>query len=331
MPDDSSPVAERGTRIHDALETGDGESLEHTELVSMEKCLEIVDAIVKDKIPGLPEGEEPILSKEERVQSFAGTFRFSGKWDLCMLWMESKIGLVVDYKTGPRGAGDADSNLQLASLAVLAAQKYDLPDGFKLYVAISSPLKQPNYTLACYTVGEMWGVYDTLATIAKKSHEPYAEAVAGEHCRYCPARRACSERNELVGELVNAEEVTAITDPSEFSRLLNLGDQAVAAHKEHRDLAKRLMVENRIDLPDWKIQTRKGSAAIDPKRLMQRMSDEGYLTAMLGTMVKVTKKGLTQVVKTKTGLAGGGLESEVKRLLEGCSTPGKDSQSLVKK
>jgi len=331
LPDISSEAAERGTRIHDALEAQDIGDLEHNEALTTEKCNDIISEIVDRVIvPQLEPGEQSVTERETRVQSFAGIYRYSGKWDLLDYWKQSKVAIVADYKTGPRGAEHAAENYQLASLAVLAAQRHGMPKDTKLYVAIVSPLKHPNYTMASYTVKDLPAIEDALANIAEHAHNPYAPASAGDHCRYCPARHACEERNELVGEMARIETPTAITDPLQFAELLNLGDLAVSAHKEHRAFAKTLLMEDKITIPGWKLQKTKGRSKIKPEPLMTRMGDEGYLTAMLGTMVSVTKKGLTQVVRTKTGKAGKELESEVKRLLDGCSEDGKPSLSLVK-
>ena len=331
MPDTTSEAAERGNRIHYALHKQDSDGLEHDEALSAERCNDIVQTIIHDVLSKyIHQDDPPITSREERVQSFAGTRRYSGQWDLTHYWQVSKVALVADYKTGPRGAAPAEKNYQLASLADLAAQRYRMPDDVCVYVALVTPLKSPQYSIAKYQVKDLAAIRDALAGIAEAAHDPYAPAVAGEHCRYCPARTACSERNEIVGEVATVDSPASITAPGAFADLLNKGDLAASAHKEHREIAKRLMVEGRIEIPGWKIQETKGRETIKPEPLMDRMSEEGYLTKMLGTMVSVTKKGLTAVVRTKTGLAGKALEEEVNRLLEGCKIPGKPSQKLVK-
>jgi len=332
MPDETSEAAERGTRIHDALADGDTTKLWHDEEMAKDQCDRIVETITREHILSclIDENEVGEVSRETRVQSFLGPHRFSGQWDLVTCWKESEVLLVADYKTGPRGAESADENLQLASLAFLAEQKFKLPKTAIVFVAIVSPLKSPQYTIAKYTVEQLDAVYDELSLVAEASHNPYAEAKAGDHCRYCPARNACPERNELVGEVATVTAPSAITDPRKFADLLNMGDLASTAHKEHRDIAKQLLKEERIVIPGWKLQESKGRETIKAEQLISKMADEGYLAKMLGTMVSVTKKGLLAVVRTKTGKSGKELEEETKRLLAGCVKEGAPTVRLVK-
>jgi len=330
MPDTTSASAQRGNEIHDALEHQNFEALDASDGAVAERCndivLEIIEAVIT---PSLLKNDEGVVSREERVQSFASSYKYSGKWDYVSLWKESKVALVVDYKSGPRGGEDAEVNYQLATQALLVSQKFNLGEGWKIYVALATPMKSPQYTVASYG----WQGLDMIATaidsIAEKAHDPYAPANAGDHCRYCPARASCSERNELIGEVEWASP-SAVTSPQDLSRLLDVGDLAVSAHKEHREIAKKLIVEEGLDIPGWKVQKTKGRQKIKAEPLIDRMHESGYGMKMLGTMVTVTKKGLGQVVKTKTGLAGKALNAEMERLLDGCSEEGAPSERLVK-
>jgi len=330
MPDTTSAAAQRGTEIHDALEHQNFEALDASDGSVAERCndivLEIIEAVIT---PSLLKDDEAMVSREERVQSFAAGHKYSGKWDYVSLWKESKVALVVDYKSGPRGGEDAEVNYQLATQALLVTQKFNLGEEWKVYVALATPMKSPQYTLSVYEFEGLEMIATAIEDIVKKAHDPYAPANAGEHCRYCPARASCSERNELIGKVEWATP-SAVTSPEDLSRLLDVGDLAVSVHKEHREIAKKLIVEDGLDIPGWKIQKTKGRQKIKAEPLIDRMSEEGYGMKTLGTMVSVTKKGLGQVVKTKTGYAGKALASEIERLLDGCSEEGTPSQKLVK-
>lgn len=332
IPSTTSEAAERGLRIHDALDGGDPYALEHNEAVTAERCLEIAFQVMESlEIPAneVPDEDE----SERRVQTLIceGKYKFSGQWDLFRLYLEHKAAFVFDWKTGPRGATAAENNIQLASLAALSRQCYNIPDDVVIYVVLVTPLKSPQYTLASYRADALGDVLAVIDNIAEAAHDPNSPATAGEHCRYCPARVLCPEYKEATVSLQPLADSSALMiNPAEFAARLNLGDLCVTAHKEDRELARQLLSDGRIEIPGWKIQERKGRDKILPEPLLQKMGDEGYLAAMLGTMVSVTKKGLQAVVKTKTGLAGKALNSEVDRLLEGCKEPGKPSKSLVK-
>jgi len=331
MPDTTSEAAERGTRIHDAIDKGEAHSLEHSEAILAEQCEDISKKILENR--GVVVGKDipDIATQEERVQTLLGMRKFSGQWDRFHYYSQIKSAFVFDWKTGPRGAESAEQNEQLASLAVLADQKYDLPGDVDYYVVLVHPMKSPQYTMAVYRKDQLRLVLGKMHETSEACHDPYAPANAGEHCRYCPARRACPEYNAITTSLEPMANASALMiNPREFVDRLNLGDICVTAHKEDRELAKQLLIEGKIELPGWKIQERKGRQKITPKPLLQKMGGEGYRTEMLGTMVSVTKKGLLTVVKTKTGLAGKALDQEVDRLLEGCSEDGAPTKSLVK-
>lgn len=331
MPDTTSDAAERGTRIHEAIDTGDTYSLEHGEAVTAEQCEDIAKKILDEHGVVIGKDIPDIATQEERVQTLLGTRKFSGQWDRFQYYSPIKSAFVFDWKTGPRGAESAEQNEQLASLAVLADQRYNLPSDVDYYVVLVHPMKSPQYSMAVYRKEHLRFVVWKMEETSEACHDPYAPAKAGEHCRYCPARKACPEYDEATVSLKPvADSSSLLINPRDLADRLNLGDLCASAHKEDRELAKQALIDGRIEIPGWKIQERKGRQKILAEPLFGKMGDEGYRAAMLGTMVSVTKKGLQNVVRTKTGLAGKALDQEVERLLEGCKEDGKPTKSLVK-
>jgi hypothetical protein len=146
MPDESSDVADAGTRIHRALETGDMTGLSADEEQTADMCRTQGDKVLGDWNPDM----DGIAHKEQRLgitriggvvvvnDDTKADLVFTGQADLILI--DGKRGLVLDYKTGRGEVADATENLQLRGLAVMAAWVWRLDS---VRVAIVQPWAGP--------------------------------------------------------------------------------------------------------------------------------------------------------------------------------------------
>lgn len=321
MINTTSDDAERGTRIHDALETGDESGLSMDESETASRCEAIFDSILEEHGP---KNEAALITREERLWAERNRLKFSGKRDVAAWYPDSKLLIIGDYKTGPRGATEASENLQLASLAVLA--KEHQPEIERIIVAVIQPLKSPQKTLAEYDAeGLAWCeelIFDTI----NHALSPYADANPGlKQCLYCPARQQCPE---AVGALADVTVPVVPSDVEELSRLIRVGELAEKITKQNKEQAKKLLMDG-IDVPGFKLQETKGRSSIKADLVLGRLKDKGYSDHVLWSAVSLTKSKLESVVGTKTLKTGKALKAEIDDVLDGATVEGKPSTRMV--
>lgn len=129
----------------------------------------------------------------------------SGTADAVIVGSEKII--VCDLKTGRWGV-DVQDNPQLKIYALGALEMF----GTEEHKIVETVIVQPTgwhrdgpIRSASYDVGNLveWG-FNTLRPAALACFEPDPEPVAGEHCRFCPAKPNCpmhseGEANEIIG------------------------------------------------------------------------------------------------------------------------------------
>jgi hypothetical protein len=121
QPDTTSAAAEKGTRIHEALEAGDPSALHNEDEVS------IYDDIVRmetEFLSAFPV-EHRIDLKEIRVEiALPSGQKTFGTCDRFSYWMGSDHGVMIDYKTGVSVIDPTAKNWQARAYVAGAFQKF---------------------------------------------------------------------------------------------------------------------------------------------------------------------------------------------------------------
>lgn len=232
----SDPDAERGTRIHKALETGDPSQLEFQEQVTYADCIAQELEAMGQMWPGPHDGPAPKDYREERLWLTTPNFEeyFSAKLDVFYVWQNE--ALIIDFKSM---WGDHDRpalNEQLRAQVVCLWNRYR-----KTVTRIRVVLAQPNRKAmapADYNLDDIHKADVWLHGILAEANMPDAPLKTGPHCRYCAARTICPALGQAVESLVEKHrwEVASPQERAARIPLLQLGikmaTEELKAYKE---------------------------------------------------------------------------------------------------
>ncbi len=127
-----SEAAEKGTRIHKALEKDSIDDLEDEEERHCAQALkDYVDALIQENLPALPKPDRRELRLN--VDLGGGLFTF-GTCDRMLIY--GRVAKMLDYKTGYLPVEDAETNAQVWSYVIGAFQKYDILDDIDFYLLV---------------------------------------------------------------------------------------------------------------------------------------------------------------------------------------------------
>jgi hypothetical protein len=194
--DESSadPIAARGTKIHKAFETDMVFDLTPDELVAYQNGLKLKEQLLREWIQDFgittyeegprearfwlhhPDNLSPLLSGQLDVHYLS---RFSGHM------------LVIDYKTSTgRSAAPANRNWQGRIQALLGAKEYD---GIKhvRFALIKPEAFGRQIDTVDFTAFTLDQIERSVYQVLWNSQQPDAPTIAGDHCRYCPAKAQC--------------------------------------------------------------------------------------------------------------------------------------------
>lgn len=308
-PIESGLDAERGNRVHKALELGTGSDLEPDEYALYEDAREQENSLVDQWQRDIGAVGEPDLFSEHRLWCINSDNNriCSAKVDrMCSL---NGRHLVIDFKTGYGQVLNPAKNSQLRTAAAC------LKGSYSVRVAIIQPtLKSAppcDYDAAALMLAYAW-----LLEILTRAREFDAPLVSGEWCQYCPARMICPE-------LGNAKKALAVRQPYEVMTpdvrrdripLLKLGIKLATEELDH--YKKRLANDpNYVDgycLKPGRIEKPVGDVIALYGRVKELVSDEEFCSC-----VKFSKEALANLIAGKLELKGKALDAKMAELFDG--------------
>lgn len=185
FPDETSEAAEAGTRLHLHMEHGTLPE-DAVEAEAVEWCRQMEQRLLGKYVA--PMGADRVL-REERWWDPDATF--SGQADV--VYIHEGCALVLDYKFGRVPVPVANSNMQLAALALLAF--YNMPDVEVVFCGVLQPLasRQEPRVVRYQRDVIMDQLEGYFASVIAESERPNAKRVPGEvQCRYCKAKAECA-------------------------------------------------------------------------------------------------------------------------------------------
>jgi len=189
MESDDPAQAERGTRIHKALETNSALALQaEDEIRDFETAHEFESKCRDDWAQGLT-GEFK-HHREQRLWLHRDLdAALSGQPDIVTVCGSSALGL--DYKTGFASHVPAsERSWQLRVLAVLIWRNYGATT---VRVGFVKPKSYDKLDCTDYSLSDLRVAEAQIFYHLEQSNHPEAPRSAGSHCRYCPARHRCPE------------------------------------------------------------------------------------------------------------------------------------------
>jgi hypothetical protein len=326
LDDGNKPWTESGTRIHAAV-AGEEIDLEHDE----ESAKEIVQARLQRLHEDLGAPSDAAEIKEDRMWLRDGMRKIaSGQPDI--VWIYGDIAVIPDVKTGWLNAEREDVNPQLRSYAVLVW--LNIPGIHRVIVALAQAHGKKPHPVG-YDEGALRLAEEEWRAEIDACNQPDAPRVAGDkQCKYCPAAPHCEKANALVDSMaltVRGREITGITD-SELSGMLDLCKPVKDQINKIEAEAKRRKEANPDCLPDWELVPGKvAHPIIDLVTVFNRCTDHGITPEKFTEACSITKKSLTEALKTATGKKGKALDDIVKQVVEGATIDKPSAAQLKRK
>lgn len=206
VPNSTNPQAELGTAAHDLGEFSLSIGLTPSECIDMTFNNHVVDDYMADAVTVYtsyvnsickPAGVKPMLEKRVTMTSLGRNDVF-GTSD-CIIVIGNTL-YVIDYKHG-YGLVDVANNTQLIAYAIATLDTLNL---WSTITTVVTTIVQPRASHIdgpirshSYSVSDLRNVWHPIYVKAVADGEdPTVKPVAGDHCKYCPARANCRARME---------------------------------------------------------------------------------------------------------------------------------------
>lgn len=263
--------------------------------------------------------EDPI-HKERRFwfEDLSASRIFSGKADLFA--RKGAMAAIIDYKTGRGDVAPAPENLQLRALVACVACEEFLSS---VEVAIVQPWASPRVTVAIYdgfAIGR--AIAEALEIVRRATTDEGKTTVAGEHCKYCPAKGLCPATKAAVQTMAvtttdrGARELMSPADKLAFWKACNLAIEIAESFKSH---VKRALEEDPGCIPGLTLKPGAVRTKVtDVSTLFQRMNQRfGVPGDAFANACSITKTDLKELTRSATGKKGKELDATVAELCEG--------------
>lgn len=330
QPDEFSPIAMSGTRMHDAAERDNFDDLPNEEEMELAKrATELRDELIDGFFLTEPMFEEIAddakknHQRETRLRAFDD--KVSGQFD--GLVRDKHRGLLYDFKFGYDEPISATRNLQMRGYAVLVAENY--PEITEITVAIIQPRIRPEVSLAKYESSDLKQARQEVESILNRAYAPGARRQPGPvQCKYCKAKPVCPEAAELANSLSKIEPGQITAD-----RLPDLLKACSAAKKIISAIelrAREVLSADPSAIPGWSLKEgAKMQTIVDPQKLFNRMNEKhSVLPHEFVQVCSVGKGKAMDLLKEASGLKGKALKDELNTLLKGVVKETRKASSL---
>lgn len=255
IPNRSSKYAEEGTEAHEVgayyllnnkwPEKADEEILDAVQVYTSTVLQDI--SLSKD-----PDAKMSVEVKFDLSAVYPGLF---GTADCVVYFPKTKLLRVYDYKHGAGIAVEVEGNTQLMYYG-LGALLHDKDPCVKVELVIVQPrcphLKGPVRRHALDPITLIDFAADLIEAV-KKTEDPNAKLVAGDHCRFCPASPICPTLASMASNSVAARfSSLEAYEPQKLSELLTWLPVLEAWAKNVREFAYG-EVERGRSIPGWKL------------------------------------------------------------------------------
>lgn len=314
-PEDTKDAAS-GTRIHAYL-AGEitADKLSEEEMHTATACDSLAWEFLKSRgfTPDSP------IKREQRFWMIPDYKPLcSGKADLFA--RKGPFGVVIDYKTGRNEVTTATGNLQLRALVACVAA-----DDFlgSVEAVIVQPWASPRVTVAYYGPKEIELATAEIVRIARSAIEDEGKTtVAGDHCKYCPAKGLCPATRVAVQTLAvtvadrSQRELMSPAEKLQFWKACNLAIEIAESFKAH---VKRELENDPRSIPGLTLKPGAVRTKVtDVSELYSRMWTRFATSAQVfASACSITKTDLKSLVKEQTGKKGAELDAVLGELVNG--------------
>lgn len=259
-----SEWSKEGTLLHNAVATGNMDGLNDEQREVVERCLNFWDSLVHDD-------DEVLVEQKFSVYDTDGSELTYGFIDLCIFNQETSELLVVDWKYGYIPVNDVKCNIQLATYALAAMQKFGVSK-CKCFVFQPRIKKSSHYTFTNPDAIRQ----NIKSIIAKARDSKIVLNAQQEACRYCNARLACPAFRVEFQKLSASKGDYDLTDTNTLEKLYDATKNVKTFISEIERMVKQT-IEETGSCGKYQFQTTDGAREIkDLNALYATVKD--YLT-----------------------------------------------------
>ena len=268
--------SKEGALLHNAVATRNTDGLNDEQKEVVERCLIFWDTLFAgDKWEVCIEQKFSVLDENGKELTF-------GFLDLCMFNHVTGELLVVDWKFGYIPVKDVDRNIQLATYAVAAMQKFGVSE-CKCFVFQPRINKETHYTFTNASA-----IISNIKSIIKRAKDSTIVLNAQQDaCRYCNARLTCPAFRVEFQKLKASRADYDLTDTNTLEKLYDTTKDVKSFIAEIERLVKQT-IEEKGSCGKYQFQTTEGAREVkDLNALYATVKD--YLTiAEFNSVCKLT-------------------------------------------
>lgn len=261
--DGSSEAAERGTRIHKAVEESNPDMLvDQDEREVALKCMYERQLLV-DKYPNFD------MRHELKLDSSINR----GTADLVLLNFDQRTAVLADYKMGVVPVSHPERNIQVWSYAYALMSQYEEIDTVHCYIIQPACFDQPLY--AVLTRSDIPKIKQRCDWIIDRAESPDAEETPNDKvCGYCTRKARCPKWQLAAIQMVEenldylppASFVTMIDrTPDELSKyraFLAILEGLVDQGKKEANAQGDMFAQQGIQIPGYRVQHKVGNLKV---------------------------------------------------------------------
>jgi len=354
IQDTESAAAASGTRIHAVLANeADISTLSPDEEQTHDMCKAQADALVAEYITGtdvetltevrlgLTHFGRAVVVSNKAQQSL----RFTGQADLIII--DGSHALIIDYKTGRGDTADAVDNHQLMALAALVSLYRPITSAT---VAIIQPWAGKP-TVAQYDTETLRAAEAKLiSTLNLAERATAADAVAGNHCKWCKAKMICPAFQAAalaVTDAINPESISGTDEQVKAQIFARMGDHTSMSNEmliriqeggrkfmEWFLVAHDLELRRRIaagEIDGYSLRERKGRRSVsDVTTVFSRLATHGVTGDAFAAECSIPLGSVKTLIKQSTNAKGKALDNLVDEVLHGATEISKGGMEIVK-
>ena len=292
----TNPAAERGTRIHEALQVGDPSRLvDEYERGIAEKCHGYLTELMSQF-----GGAKYTAFDEERLEiDLGGGEKTFGTCDVLRYFPALKRGLMIDYKTGYGAIDDAEINTQAWAYVIGAFQK--LPDLMEVDFYFLIPMRD-EVSYATFHRTDLPKMKLRLQTVIARAKEGSHRNPQEGVCDYCGNKATCAALAEKVFLIAKKfpregytlpelppEGVSSVEDPETLSKLLKIAPIVEDWAKQVKAYATEKAVNELWEIPGYRLTERSTPRVINnPLAAWNALKDTVKLEDFLAAVSRVS-------------------------------------------
>lgn len=312
----TNPIAEAGTRIHEAIENRDPSVLvDEVERGLAEWCLAFLAANRDERSANA----KLVASHQEiQLQMRVGDFHTFGTSDLIDIYDDGS-GVLYDWKTGYGAVEDAEVNVQVQAYAFGIFSKFPELQRLDCYLVLP---RRGEITHAHYSRVDMARIQLRIGTIIARAKESSGKIFNPKEgvCDYCANQGSCkalAEKALVIGQKAGFEVPQSISlegAPDDRAKLLKLANLLANWCEDTKKELLRQALEDGAEITGYKLEQRRTPRAVDNPLLgYDAVKDMVSLEEYLLSCTRVSVPTLEKFVAEK---APKGKKAEAKQHLE---------------